>query len=74
MDSKDVEPRPPHKMIRGDGKSRMDTVEAVAMYGQQDQGNLSTIGKNLALNPSWVLQLMGTTIEKTFSEWREMES
>ena len=33
--------------------------------------------KNLntrVLNPNWVLQLMGTTIEKTFFAWREMES
>lgn len=30
-------------------------------------------GKPPALNPAWVLQLMGTTIEKTFSEWQETE-
>ena len=40
--------------------------------GQRVQGNHSSNGKNPVLNPAWVFQLMGTTIEKTFFAWREM--
>lgn len=34
---------------------------------------LTSTGNRLVLNPAWVLCLMGTTLEKTFCEWREME-
>jgi hypothetical protein len=41
----------------------------------QGQENNNTRGKNLGqLNPAWVLQLMGTTLEKTFCEWPVMQS
>jgi hypothetical protein len=33
----------------------------------------STHGKRPVLNPAWVFQLMGTTLEKTFCAWQEME-
>lgn len=42
--------------------------------GQPDPEKNNTNGKRHELNPAWVLQLMGTTIEKTFFAWREMES
>lgn len=42
--------------------------------GQQDQDNRNLNGKPLVLNPAWVIQLMGTTLEKTFFAWREMPS
>jgi len=41
--------------------------------GQPSPENPNTNGKRLVLNPAWVLQLMGTTLEKTFFAWREME-
>lgn len=60
---------------RKDGKSRMDTLEAVAIYGRQDQENRNTNGKNREqLNHAWVAQLMGTTLEKTFFVPMVMES
>jgi len=40
----------------------------------QDKGNTSKDGNILVLNPAWVLQLMGTTLQKTFFAWREMPS
>jgi len=40
--------------------------------GQPHPDNHNMNGKNLVLNPEWVLQLMGTTLEKTFFAWREM--
>lgn len=40
--------------------------------GQPLPDNLNTPGKRLVLNPAWVLQLIGTTLEKTFFAWREM--
>ncbi|MES3018190.1 MAG: hypothetical protein V4721_10445 [Bacteroidota bacterium] len=42
--------------------------------GQQDQAKISTNGNTHVLNPNWVFQLMGTTLEKTFCDYREMES
>jgi hypothetical protein len=57
-------------LIRKDGKERsIDRLDLVvqAIYGQQDQENSNTTGKRRTqLNPAWVLQLMGTTLEKTF--------
>ena len=47
---------------------------AVYHYGHQDQLESNTNGKRPVLNPAWVMQLMGTTLEKTFFAWREMES
>lgn len=43
------------------------------LVGRLDQGNPNTNGKNHELNPAWVAQLMGTTLEKIFSECSEME-
>lgn len=40
--------------------------------GQPSQTNPNTTGKRPVLNPSWVIQLMGTTLEKTFFAWQEM--
>lgn len=52
---------------RKDGRSRMDTLEAVVKFGQQDQEKINTTGKNQEqLNPVWVAQLIGTTLEKIF--------
>jgi hypothetical protein len=45
--------------------------EVVVLDGQQDQEKVNSNGKRLGLNPAWVMQLMGTTIEKTFFAWRE---
>jgi hypothetical protein len=45
------------------------TVEEID--GQPAPENPSTNGKRPGLNPAWVMQLMGTTIEKTFFAWRE---
>lgn len=42
--------------------------------GQQDQEKINTNGNRLVLNPVWVLELMGTTLERTFCEWQEMPS
>ena len=48
---------------RKDGKSRMDTLEAVAKYGHPDQAKLNTSGKSQgSLNPNWVEQLMGLPV------------
>jgi hypothetical protein len=45
---------------RKDGKSRMDTLEAVAKFFQPAQANPNTNGKSRgSLNPKWVEQLMG---------------
>lgn len=56
---------------RKDGKSRMDQLPRQVFHW--DKVNSNGSGKPLGLNPAWVLQLMGTTIEKTFFAWREME-
>jgi hypothetical protein len=41
--------------------------------GQLHQDSLSTRGSRHVLNPAWVMCLMGTTLEKTFFAWQEME-
>lgn len=56
------------------GKNSRPLNEVTFLIGQQDQDSSNTTGKRLALNPAWVLQLMGTTIEQTFFEWQEMPS
>jgi hypothetical protein len=39
----------------------------VELTGQQDKESINTHGKNRAqLNPAWVAQLMGTTLERIF--------
>jgi len=48
-------------VTRKDGKSRMDNLPQVA-DSLQDPTNHSTNGKNHALNPSWVEQLMGLPV------------
>ena len=40
--------------------------------GQPYQDNHNMIGKSRVLNPAWVAQLMGTTLEKIFFAWKEM--
>jgi len=55
-------------------RPHMDQLPNAVIYGQHDQDNTNLNGKNLVLNPAWVLQLMGTTIAKTFFAWREMPS
>lgn len=44
-----------------------------SIAGQPDQTRSNTIGRKPVLNPAWVMQLMGTTLEKTFFAWREMQ-
>lgn len=51
------------------GKNSRPLNEQV--YGLLDKGSSSTNGSTLVLSPAWVLQLMGTTIQKTFFAWRE---
>lgn len=41
------------------------------MRGRPDLEKTNIRGKQLGLNPAWVMQLMGTTIAKTFFAWRE---
>ena len=48
-------------ITRKDGRSRMDNLPQVA-DSLQDPTNNSTNGKNHALNPSWVEQLMGLPV------------
>ena len=54
---------------RKDGKHRMDNLEAIVKYGPQDPTNNNTNGKNHALNPSWVEQLMGLPVG-----WTDLDS
>ena len=58
---------------RKDGKSRLDTIEAVAKFGPPSQKNPNTSGKNQGqyLNPSWVEQLQGLEVGWTQlpTEW-----
>jgi hypothetical protein len=42
--------------------------------GHRDLEKISMNGNTLVLNPRWVLQLMGTTFEKTFFVWPETGS
>lgn len=57
----------PNSMTRKTGKSRENDRLDHQLAGQQDRMNNSTNGKNPEqLNPAWVAQLMGTTLEKTF--------
>jgi hypothetical protein len=58
---------------RRDGKSRFDQLPR-QVFGLLHKDEISMNGKNLVLNPAWVLQLMGTTLQKTFFEWEAMES
>lgn len=42
-------------------------TEQIQRLGQQDKDSINTTGKSRAqLNPAWVAQLMGTTLEKIF--------
>lgn len=54
--------------------NNQDSLTRMAYRGQLDPGSNNTPGKDHALNPSWVMQLMGTTLEKTFFEWQAMPS
>lgn len=49
----------PQALTRKDGKSRLDVVPNMAMYGPHGQDNLKGQWKSLELSPSWVEQLMG---------------
>lgn len=52
---------------RKDGKSREGDHLPRQVFGQLDQDNSNMNGKNQEqLNPAWVAQLMGTTLEKIF--------
>jgi hypothetical protein len=59
---------------RKDGKHRMDNIEAVAKFGQPDQGRSSTAGNSRGqLNPDWVEQLMGLPVGWTDFGFSETE-
>jgi hypothetical protein len=74
-------PTPSSRDYKGDGSKRVAKGPAQAggcrlpgaaeIVGQQGQEKPSMTGKKPGLNPAWVMQLMGTTIEKTFFAWRE---
>lgn len=62
-----------HGRIRK-GKISMDTLDVAVQYFRPRPDSNSTIGKSREqLNPGWVAQLMGTTLEKTFFACTEME-
>jgi len=61
------------EMQRPDGKNRCDQLPR-QVFGLHPKEDSSTTSSTLVLNPNWVLQLMGTTIQKTFFGWREMPS
>lgn len=61
-------------LVRKDGRNKEDQLPR-EVYFLQNTGKIKWSGNiKEQLNPAWVLQLMGTTIEKTFFAWREMES
>lgn len=55
-------------------KGSQESLTTKVIDGLPNQVNLNSIGKPLVLNPEWVFQLMGTALERTFCEWREMPS
>ena len=64
-------PTPKNRDYKADGNHNQtnnrplnEVVERIG--GRQDREKPNTRGKKLVLNPRWVLQLMGTTLEKTF--------
>lgn len=61
------------KMQRSDGKTRLDQLPR-QVFGQhpKDENNLN--GNTLVLNPAWVSQLMGSTLQQTFFAWKETPS
>ncbi len=58
---------------RKDGASRNDQLPR-QVFSLHSEEIRSIIGKRPVLNPAWVLQCMGTTLQKTFFAWREMPS
>lgn len=49
------------------GKNERPLNEQVLIYGQRDKDTINTTGKSREqLNPAWVAQLMGTTLERIF--------
>lgn len=58
---------------RRDGKSRFDQLPR-QVFGLLDKDLTNTNGNLPALNPAWVLRLMGSTLRKTFFAWRGMPS
>lgn len=66
-------PRVPRGRIGPSELSRNSPeLETQVLSGQPDQEKSNLNGNRLVLNPAWVLQLMGTRLEKTFFAWREM--
>lgn len=65
--SRDFKDTPGMIAEREDGRSRKDQLPR-QVYSLLDKESVSTIGKNTArLNPAWSIQLMGTTLQKTFT-------
>lgn len=60
-----------HPAIVGFPDREKASKDRKGIDGQPDQEKPSTNGKRHVLNPAWVLQLMGTSLEQTFCEWRE---
>jgi hypothetical protein len=65
--TRDYKDTPGMTAERKDDKDRNDQLPR-QVYSLLDKENTSTIGKNPArLNPAWSIQLMGTTLQKTFT-------
>lgn len=65
--TRDYKDTPGMTAERKDGKDRNDQLPR-QVYSLLDKENTSTNGKNPArLNPAWSIQLMGTTLQKTFT-------
>lgn len=75
--SRDWKDTPGMKMGGANGRDREDQLPR-QVFSQCHTAYLKDLGRNPGLisgmNPAWVLQLMGTTLEKTFFAWQEMES
>jgi len=69
--SRDWKDTPGMTAERKDGKNRLDQLPRQVFHWDRDM--LKENGKNLVLNPSWVIQLMGTTLQETFCEWQEIQ-
>lgn len=56
-----------------DGRTRLDQLPR-QVFGQHPKDQTNTNGNTIVLNPAWVSQLMGTTLQQTFFAWKEMPS
>ena len=55
------------EVLKAAKTSKQTSLTQMALIGQLDQGKHNTNGKSREqLNPGWVAQLMGTTLEQTF--------